>query len=157
MKGYDVRIRTDGPVTAENFDSSTVVTTSFAVVESGSEQEITLEGLLPLTHYYVGIRAFDNCRNNSGLTTVELDTTERIAGEVDACFIATSAYGSVMAHDVEKLRSFRDHVMAKTVFGELAIQAYYTFGPALAGLIGESELLRATARGALAPVVDAVR
>ena len=32
-----------------------------------------------------------------------------------------------------------------------------TFGPAFAQLIGESELLRATAREALVPLVEAVR
>ena len=40
---------------------------------------------------------------------------------------------------------------------ELAIEAYYTFGPALAGLIDESEDLRGIARGVLDPVVDVVR
>ena len=46
---------------------------------------------------------------------------------------------------------------APTVFGELAIETYYTFGPPVAGVVGESELLRATARAALRPVIEKVR
>jgi hypothetical protein len=43
------------------------------------------------------------------------------------------------------------------VLGELAIETYYTFGPAVAGVVGESELLRATARDVLSPIVTWVR
>jgi hypothetical protein len=63
----------------------------------------------------------------------------------------------MLANDVSVLRSFRDSVLSKSILGELGVQAYYTFGPALAGMIGESDLLRATARTALEPVVDRVR
>ena len=48
-------------------------------------------------------------------------------------------------------------VLEQTALGELAVETYYTFGPALAGVIGESELLRATARAALGPAVDTFR
>ena len=88
---------------------------------------------------------------------IEVTTAARVGGEIDACFIATAAFGSAMANDVERLRSFRDQLLGKTVLGELAIESYYTFGPALARLIGESELLRATAREALEPIIDSVR
>jgi hypothetical protein len=42
------------------------------------------------------------------------------------------------------------------VLGELAIEAYYTFGPVLAGVIGESALLRETARAGLEPIVERI-
>jgi hypothetical protein len=133
------------------------VTTVVAPVPAGGLQTFTLEGLIPETTYFVGIRAVDNCQNKSPLIATEVLTPERPLGEVDACFIATAAYGSSMAADVEQLRRFRDTTLAKTVFGELAVEAYYTFGPALAGLIGESEVLRQTARSLLEPIVSRVR
>jgi len=43
------------------------------------------------------------------------------------------------------------------VLGELAVETYYTFGPGLAAFIGESDVLRTTARSALAPVIDRVK
>jgi hypothetical protein len=76
---------------------------------------------------------------------------------VDACFVATAAYGSTLANDVEMLRRFRDSFLQRTVLGELAVETYYTFGPAMAGLIGESDLLRVTARTLLAPLVSRVK
>jgi hypothetical protein len=62
-----------------------------------------------------------------------------------------------MANDVELLRGFRDSVLRHSVLGELAVETYYTFSPPVAGVIGESELLRWTARTVLAPIVERVR
>jgi hypothetical protein len=157
VKGYEVRYRVGEPVTEDNFSTATPVTTSLAISLPRTEQAIVVEGLLPETTYSIGIRAFDDCRNISTLSVIEVTTTERTSGDVDACFIATAAFGSKMAGDVEQLRSFRDRILGKTVLGELAIEAYYTFGPAVSRLIGESELLRATAREALEPIVARVR
>ena len=53
--------------------------------------------------------------------------------------------------------AFRDTVLERSVLGELAVETYYTFGPPVAGMVGVSELLRATARAGLAPVVARVR
>ena len=39
----------------------------------------------------------------------------------------------------------------------MPVATYYTFGPAAAGVIGESELLRASARAILAPIVAFAR
>ena len=113
--------------------------------------------LLPQTHYWIGIRAFDDCRNVGPLTVIDVTTSQRETGEVDACFVATAAYGSLLANDVEMLRHFRDSYLRNNVLGELLVEAYYTFGPALAGVIGESDDLRGIARDALDPLVDAVR
>ncbi len=63
----------------------------------------------------------------------------------------------MVAKDVEVLRRFRDLVLRRSVLGELFVESYYTFGPPVAGVVGESELLRASARDALAPVVSRVR
>ncbi len=156
VTSYEVRFRVREPMTEENFSTATPLTAAITPGAPGEAQTIELEGLLPETTYSIGIRAFDNCRNGSPLVILEVTTPERPLGEVDACFVATAAYGSVMAGDVEMLRRFRDSLLSKTVFGELAIESYYTFGPALAGLIGESDVLRRTARTALQPVVSRV-
>jgi hypothetical protein len=62
-----------------------------------------------------------------------------------------------MANDVELLRHARDTLLARSVLGELAIETYYTFGPAVAGVVGESEALRASARQSLRPLIEWVR
>jgi len=157
LSGYEVRVRVGSPMTAENFTASSPVTTSFTVSPAGTMQTIDVSGLLPETEYYVGIRPYDNCFNSGPLTVTKFTTQFRQTPEVPWCFVATAAYGSVMANDVEMLRRFRDAFLTRTVMGELAVETYYTFGPAVAGVVGESDLLRASARAFLAPIVDTVR
>ena len=157
VAGYDVRVRANDAMTADNFDDSTQLSTKVTPVDPGHVQTIVLSGLLPLTHYWVGVRAYNGCHDDGPLTISEITTTDRENGTVDACFIATAAYGSIMANDVDALRAFRDRWLRSNVVGELGVELYYTFGPAAAGVVGESDLLRQTARDALAPLVRAVK
>jgi len=158
ISGYDIRMRLGEDITEDNFASSPKANeVVIPVADPGTIASFTMERLLPETMYSVGIRAYDDCHNTGPLTVISFTTPERGMGEVDACFVATAAYGSVLAADVEMLRHLRDAVLEKSVLGSLAVQTYYTFSPALAGVIGESELLRATAREVLAPIVRFVR
>jgi hypothetical protein len=157
VAGYDVRIKANSDLTPDTFDTGTKVGVSLTPVSPGQLQTLELTGLLPETDYSVALRAYDACRNYGEIAIVKVRTADRISGEVDACFVATAAYGSVMANDVEMLRHFRDSLLSRTVLGELAVETYYTFGPAVAGMIGESDLLRSMMREMLAPIVDAVR
>ncbi|HEY1548168.1 MAG TPA: fibronectin type III domain-containing protein [Kofleriaceae bacterium] len=157
VAGYEIRVRANDALTADNFEDSQMVTTTVSPGAPGAAQSFDLTGLLPLTDYWIGIRAYDGCHNNGELAIVHVTTADRTSGEVDACFVATAAYGSLLANDVELLRHFRDSMLETNILGELGVEAYYTFGPALAGVIGESDLLRATARDVLRPIVRAVR
>jgi hypothetical protein len=157
VKGYQIRYLIGETVTEDNFDRAVEVRPTFSIVPGGALQTMTFDKLLPETTYSIGIRAYDNCSNTSPLAVANVATLARPVGEVDACFIATAAYGSVLANDVEMLRRFRDLALKHSVLGELAVETYYTFGPSLAGVIGESELLRFTAREVLQPIVTRVR
>ena len=148
VTGYDVRIRASEELTAANFDDSMPVTAHVLPSAPGSTQTFDLTGLLPETDYWVGVRAYDGCHNSGDVAITKITTAARVSGSVDACFVATAAYGSVMANDVELLRHFRDAKLQTTTIGELAVETYYTFGPAIAGVVGESDLLRSTARDA---------
>ena len=157
VKGYEVRYRIGESITEDNFATATNIIIDATLVGPGEVQTLVIAGLLPETDYSIGIRALDNCRNASPLVAFDITTPERLAGEVDACFIATAAYGSTLAADVGFLRAFRDELLKQSPLGELAVEAYYTFGPPAAGVIGESDLLRATARELLAPIVAGLR
>ncbi|HTR51085.1 MAG TPA: fibronectin type III domain-containing protein [Kofleriaceae bacterium] len=159
VAGYDIRVRTVDALTPANFDDpqSSKVLAALAITSPGTQETVELDGLLPETDYWVGIRAYDMCHNDGDIAIVHVTTSPRAAGYVDACFVATAAYGSRMAADVEPLRRFRDLALETSALGELAVETYYTFGPAAARVVGESELLRASARGVLAPVVARVR
>ena len=154
IRGYEVRYLIGSEVTEANFLDAIDAHPTITV---GATNTFRLDRLLPETTYSVGIRAYDDCHNTGPVSVITFTTPQRSAGEVDACFIATAAYGSMMASDVEMLRRFRDLALKKTVLGELFVETYYTFGPPVAGVVGESELLRSTARNVLLPLVTWVR
>jgi hypothetical protein len=158
VRGYEVRyVVGPGPLTSDNFDAASEVRFDGDIVASGQLQTLTIKNLLPDTDYTVAVRAFDDCHNTSPMASTSFTTAPRKIGEVDACFVATAAYGSVLANDVEMLRRFRDTLLKHSFLGELAVETYYTFGPPVAGVVGESDLLRATAREILTPIVRRVR
>ena len=157
VTGYQVRIRANNAMTPDNFADSTTVVADVTPAGPGEVATLELAGLLPETDYWIGVRAHDDCYNESEIAITKLTTANREVGEVDWCFVATAAYGSVMANDVEMLRRTRDVLLRTTVFGELFVTSYYTFGPAVSGVVGESDLLRASARAVLAPIIAWVR
>ena len=156
VQGYDIRLSAGTPIDATNFDSFTHIPSPSDPVTAGDAEQVSLPNLLPDTDYFVGIQAIDDCRNVGPLATISFHTNGA-PGSVDACFVATAAYGSILASEVAPLRRFRDDVLRKSVLGELFVESYYTFGPPVAQLTGASELLRATARDVLAPIVARVR
>jgi hypothetical protein len=157
VRGYDVRIRAGEPIGDANFDASTPIAATVVPGAPGAQITFDVTGLLPSTDYYIGVRAYDACKNASPIAVLAVRTADPRVGEVSACFVATAAYGTTMANEVELLRHYRDAILRSTVIGELAIETYYTFGPPVAGVVGESDLLRQAARDLLAPLVGAVR
>jgi hypothetical protein len=157
VRRYEIRYVVGKHMDEAAFANGIELKPDLQIGEGGETVSFDIAGLLNGTEYTIGVRAFDDCLNKGALATKTFSTPERIEGEVDWCFVATAAYGSTMANDVEMLRRFRDFMLQSTVLGELAVEAYYTFGPALAGVVGESELLRATARAVLAPIVATVK
>jgi hypothetical protein len=115
-------------------------------------QTVELSELVPETHYWVGIRAQDDCLNGSTPVIIELVTPRLETPPVAACFVATAAFGSPLQKEVSLLRGFRDRFLRQQVLGELLVESYYTFGPALAGVIRPSETLRAVTRAGLEPI-----
>lgn len=157
VSGYEVRVRAGTELTATNFADSMPVTAKVTPEDAGHLQTFDLTGLLPETDYWVGIRAYDGCHNNGALAITKITTDARVNGSVDACFVATAAYGSLMANDVEMLRHLRDSKLRSNAIGEFGVEAYYTFGPLVANIIGESDVLRTSARDVLRPFVERIR
>lgn len=74
-------------------------------------------------------------------------------GSGGGCFIATAAFGSPMAPQVQVLREVRDTYLLPNPIGRAAVQAYYAVSPPIADVIGRSEPLRAAVRVGLMPVL----
>ena len=73
------------------------------------------------------------------------------------CFIATAAYGSEMAPEVQALRDFRDkHLLTNTV-GRILVEFYYKVSPPLAEYIKKHNTLRSASRLALTPIIYSIK
>ena len=66
------------------------------------------------------------------------------------CFVATAAYGSPMASEVNTFRAFRDRFLVPTWLGKKFVRFYYNYGPILARAIAGNEFRKTIARAALA-------
>jgi glucose/arabinose dehydrogenase len=73
------------------------------------------------------------------------------------CFIATAAFGSPLAKEVQILRSFRDRHLMTSAPGRMLVAVYGRLSPPAAALVREHPALRAATRAALRPVIWGVR
>jgi len=69
------------------------------------------------------------------------------------CFIATAAYGSPMAPQLNVLREMRDRFLLTNSLGKTLVNFYYAHSPAAADFIAEHAGLRAIVRVGLLPLV----
>ena len=69
------------------------------------------------------------------------------------CFVATAAYGSPMASEVEALRGWRDRELTRSAAGRVFVDAYYCCGPLAARAIEGNEQARAVSRLCLRPLL----
>jgi hypothetical protein len=107
-----------------------------------------------LSTHHVAVRAHDYCGRKGPIATDQVTTTAIQYTTVSPCFVATAAYGTPFAAEIDVLRRFRDEVLLEWALGRAFVDAYYEHGPVLADWIRESEWRRAAARAMLAPVVS---
>jgi len=74
--------------------------------------------------------------------------------EGGGCFIATAAYGTSTAQQLDVLREFRDDVLLESTVGSQLVDLYYQLSPPIADFISEHGVLRTLVRELLVdPVV----
>jgi len=70
------------------------------------------------------------------------------------CFIATAAYGTDTAEEINLLREFRDVVLLASGLGTEFVSLYYQISPPIAEVISQHEFLRTAVKvGFVAPIV----
>jgi len=76
--------------------------------------------------------------------------------EIDGpCFIATAAYGTDTAKEIDILREFRDAVLLPNSLGAKFVSLYYKTSPPIADFISQHEVIRTTVRvGFVDPIVS---
>ncbi len=69
------------------------------------------------------------------------------------CFIATAAYGTPLAEELDVLRVLRDHHLLRGAFGTAFVDTYYRVSPPIADAVAANGALRAGVRALLVPVL----
>ncbi len=83
--------------------------------------------------------------------------TEAANAVTTSCFIATAAWGSPDAEEVQVLRKFRDRYLLTTGRGRDLVALYYRLSPPLAKRIAGDERLKLAVRIVLKPLVWFIR
>jgi hypothetical protein len=85
---------------------------------------------------------------------VVVTATFQVIQTSGGCFVATAAYGSPEAEQLDVLREFRDLVLLESAAGSRFVDLYYRLGPPMADFLLENSFLRTLVRELLVdPVV----
>ena len=122
----------------------------------GTAQTVVLTAVKPDTDYTVGVRAIAACGASSPIVFAQTHTLAARFATLSGCFVATAAYGSPLAPELDGLRRFRDRALLTSAAGRAFVALYYAFAPSLADVIAGDERLRSAARALLSPLVRAL-
>jgi uncharacterized repeat protein (TIGR01451 family)/fimbrial isopeptide formation D2 family protein/uncharacterized repeat protein (TIGR02543 family) len=78
---------------------------------------------------------------------------EQVPPSGGGCFIATAAYGTPMAKEIQILREFRDKYLLTNPVGRAFVDFYYKTSPPIAKFITEHPILKPIVRAGLVPAV----
>ena len=97
---------------------------------------------------------FEDSGTTSVKLTVGFDVGDDRIFEIDTgCFIATAAYGTPMAEQIQILREFRDEYLVTNSLGQGLVDIYYSISPSIADFIAEHPGLKPIVRAGLVPAV----
>ena len=86
-------------------------------------------------------------------TSDEELTQDEFLSQLSGCFIATAAYGTPMAQEIEILRGFRDEYLLTNPIGQALVDIYYKISPPIAEFITQHPSLKPMVRTGLVPAV----
>jgi hypothetical protein len=109
---------------------------------------------LTIFHAYLE-DGFKDSQTTSVKLTVDFDvgSNRTFVITTGGCFIATAAYGTPMAEQIQTLREFRDEYLLTNTIGQAFVGLYYKISPPIAEFITEHPTLKPVVRAGLVPAV----
>ena len=152
--------RVFGPIPLTHTSVGTVkIPIEFNLGEGMYTMDFEVEGILfqPIPTEIV---SFDIMVGEALAQPTSPDEKEPITGENGGCLIATAAYGSEMAPQVQQLRELRDNVILETSSGTAFMtsfnQFYYSFSPTIADFERENPIFREIVKTGLTPMLSSL-
>jgi hypothetical protein len=126
----------------------------FVTFETPVENGFTLYKLPSWTEVAYTLVGPNTIRVELNIIGGVLDPAFILAGSASsACFIATAAYGTAMAEEIQILREFRDGYLLTNPLGKGLVDFYYKVSPPIAEFITEHPSLKPIVRAGLLPAV----
>ena len=104
-----------------------------------------------IINYFTKTSDFPAAGAQSGFCT----SPEPVVGLLDDkhCFIATAAWGSDMAPEVQSFRDFRNKYLLPFAWGQKFVKTYYKYSPKYANMIAGNETAKTVVRSLLWPLL----
>jgi hypothetical protein len=145
---------------AKRADTSVTAQGTYDFLVPGEHSDGTEEKIVSFT--VGGIQASQTYPWVSGCITLNFDLTIPDAPNGNPfpfplpCFVATAAYGTGTAEEIDLLREFRDVVLLTTDLGTELVSLYYQVSPAIAEVVSQHEFLRTAVRAGFVDPITAI-
>jgi len=98
------------------------------------------------------------CHKDKGTRTMsEMRRSGDAVSDTWQCFIATAAYGTPLAPELDILRAWRDRSLLPTFWGRQLVRTYYRVSPPIADLIRGRESRMRIVRGLIDALIRRLR
>ncbi|MBE0430546.1 MAG: hypothetical protein IBX67_01835 [Dehalococcoidia bacterium] len=125
--------------------------TPWAARDADGTYSYPLTGLVAQTEYHIKAQVRHNDTVIEGAVVPFATAQQPGAGlgldlSAFGCFIATAAYGTPSAEQIDVLREFRDEVLMESAVGSRLVALYYRLSPPVAEVIAENGFVRTLVR-----------
>ena len=127
------------------------------VGETQTNDTFYVDTSAPSGYWTYRVTAYNECGESNPVEGEVIYVPSSEEDEDEGCFIATAAYGTPFAKEIDYLRKFRDRYLLKNRIGRALVRFYYRHSPPVAEFISKSSLLRKITRFFLAPLVFMVK